>query len=80
MQVFVALEDLKKKKEPSQDMIAPVETLISEAFSRIDKAVKVGTIHKNTGARRKSRLSRAKKTLEAQLGWYTPAEPSSAIA
>lgn len=70
--VFVALEDLKKQTEPSVDMMAPIESLIAEAFSIIDKSVKVGTIHRNKGAHRKSRLSRAKKAAEVQLGWYTP--------
>jgi small subunit ribosomal protein S20 len=32
--------------------------LLPEVFSSIDKTVKKGTIHKNTGARYKSRLSR----------------------
>merc|ERR1719383_782627 len=42
-----------------------VETLLSEAFSEIDKAVSKGVIHKNTAARRKSRITHAKKALEA---------------
>jgi len=32
--------------------------LLPEVFSSIDRAVKKGTIHKNTGSRYKSRLSR----------------------
>jgi small subunit ribosomal protein S20 len=35
-----------------------VQAAASQAFSRIDKAVKLGTLHSNTGARRKSRLAR----------------------
>eukprot|EP00250_Pteridium_aquilinum_P026471 c33059_g1_i1 orf=102-656(+) len=71
--VFVAIEGLKKQQtSASEEMLPPIESLISEAFSTIDKAVQVGTLHRNTGARRKSRLSRAKKTLEVQMGWYTP--------
>jgi small subunit ribosomal protein S20 len=30
---------------------------MSAAFSKIDKAVKVGVLHRNTGANQKSRLS-----------------------
>ncbi|KAL2612620.1 hypothetical protein R1flu_024312 [Riccia fluitans] len=71
--VFAALDGLKKKGASSQDDIKPVETLIAEAYSIIDKAVKVGTLHKNTGGNRKSRLARAKRALEIQMGWYTPA-------
>jgi small subunit ribosomal protein S20 len=38
---------------------------MSVAFSKIDKAVKVGVLHRNTGANQKSRLSMAvKKVLE----------------
>ncbi len=34
---------------------------MSAAFSKIDKAVKVGAMHRNTGAHQKSRLSAAVK-------------------
>jgi small subunit ribosomal protein S20 len=34
---------------------------MSAAFSKIDKAVKVGVLHRNTGANQKSRLSAAVK-------------------
>ena len=39
---------------------------LDEAQSAIDKAVVKGVIHKNTAARRKSRLTRAVKTLDQQ--------------
>jgi small subunit ribosomal protein S20 len=38
-----------------------VETSLNAAFSKIDKAVKVGVLHRNTGANQKSRLSAAVK-------------------
>jgi small subunit ribosomal protein S20 len=42
-----------------------VESSLNAAFSKIDKAVKVGVLHKNGGAHKKSRLSAAvKKALE----------------
>jgi small subunit ribosomal protein S20 len=72
LQVLVALDGLKKKTDLSEDDIKPIETLISEAFSTIDKAVKVGTLHANKGGHQKSRLSRAKRTLLIQHGLYTP--------
>lgn len=71
-QVFVALDGLKKRTDASEDDFKPVETLIAEAFSIIDKAVKVGTLHQNKGGHQKSRLSRAKRTMLIQLGLYAP--------
>ncbi|XP_008801495.2 30S ribosomal protein S20, chloroplastic [Phoenix dactylifera] len=70
--VFEALDVLKKKTDAQAEEILPTEKLIAEAFSIIDKAVKVGTLHRNTGARRKSRLARRKKAVEIHHGWYTP--------
>jgi len=70
--VLEALEVLKKKPEAQADEVFPIEKLIAEAYSVIDKAVKVGTLHRNTGARRKSRLARRKKAVEIHHGWYTP--------
>ena len=54
------------------DELAPVDKLISEAFSEIDKAKSKGTLHKNTAANRKSRLSRAKSRVLIAAGLYTP--------
>lgn len=68
-----ALEVLKKKSDAQAEEILPIEKLIGEAYSIIDKAVRVGTLHRNTGANRKSRLARRKKAVEIHHGWYTPA-------
>ena len=38
-----------------------VQSSLNAAFSKIDKAVKVGVVHRNTGANQKSRLSVAVK-------------------
>ena len=38
-----------------------VQQSLNAAFSKIDKAVKVGALHRNTGAHQKSRLSAAAK-------------------
>ncbi|MGB7415724.1 MAG: 30S ribosomal protein S20 [Thermosynechococcaceae cyanobacterium] len=43
---------------PSDDQMTVVQTKMSAAFSKIDKAVKRGTLHRNTGARKKARLAR----------------------
>ncbi|XP_077251043.1 chloroplast 30S ribosomal protein S20 [Tasmannia lanceolata] len=72
--VFESLDMLKKKTEAQAEEILPVEKLIAEAYSAIDRAVKVGTLHRNTGANRKSRLARRKKAVEIHHGWYTPVE------
>lgn len=73
LQVLEALEVLKKKADAQAEEILPIEKLIAEAYSVIDKAVKVRTLHRNTGAHRKSRLARRKKAVEIHHGWYTPA-------
>ncbi|CAA7015055.1 unnamed protein product [Microthlaspi erraticum] len=82
--VLEALEGLKKKPDAQQDEIVTVEKLIGEAYSAIDKAVKVRALHKNTGARRKSRLARRKKAVEIHHGWYVPdtaaAAPTEAVS
>ncbi len=52
-------------KEPGDDAKASLQKLSNQAFSKIDKAVKRGVIHRNLGAHQKSRLSSAiKKALE----------------
>ncbi|KAK4285921.1 hypothetical protein QN277_002547 [Acacia crassicarpa] len=76
--VLEQLDVLKKKSDAQPEEILPIEKLIGEAFSVIDKAVKVGTLHRNTAARRKSRLSRCKKAVETHHGWYTPTPAASA--
>ncbi|KAG7582025.1 Ribosomal protein S20 [Arabidopsis suecica] len=77
--VLEALEGLKKKTDAQPDEIVTVEKLIGEAYSAIDKAVKVKALHKNTGARRKSRLARRKKAVEIHHGWYVP-DAAAAVA
>ena len=48
-------------QEPGDATKASVQTTMSAAFSKIDKAVKVGVLHRNNGAHQKSRLSAAVK-------------------
>ncbi|XWS10030.1 hypothetical protein CRYUN_Cryun39dG0040700 [Craigia yunnanensis] len=71
--VLEALDGLRKKPDAQAEEIFPIEKLIAEAYSVIDKSVKVGTLRRNTGARRKSRLARRKKAVQIHHGWYTPA-------
>ena len=50
---------------PGETAKTAVQTSMNAAFSKIDKAVKVGVLHGNTGANQKSRLSAAvKKVIE----------------
>jgi small subunit ribosomal protein S20 len=46
---------------PTPEAQQEVEQRISAAYSKIDKAVKRGVLHSNTGARRKARLAKALK-------------------
>ncbi|MEB3332860.1 MAG: 30S ribosomal protein S20 [Synechococcaceae cyanobacterium] len=46
-------------QEPGSEARDAVQSTLNAAFSRIDKAVKVGVLHRNTGANQKSRLSLA---------------------
>ncbi len=52
-------------QEPDATAKEAVQTSLKAAFSKIDKAVKVGVLHRNTGANHKSRLSAVvKKAIE----------------
>lgn len=67
--------DVYRKEGPNEiselDAIAP---LIREAQRAIDEAVGKGTLHRNTGARRKSRLFRARNSVLIKAGLMTPTE------
>ena len=56
---FVALGAYKN--EPNEEARSSLQESINKAFSKIDKAVKRGVLHRNTGANQKSRLSLAFK-------------------
>lgn len=62
---FSAVE--KYAAEPSDENKQAVQTAMSAAYSKIDKAVKRGVYHRNNGARKKSRLAQAMKRKEAAL-------------
>ncbi|KAK4849875.1 hypothetical protein QYF36_001646 [Acer negundo] len=76
--VLESLDGLKKKPDAQAEEVISIEKLIAEAYSAIDKAVKAGSLHRNTGARRKSRLARRKKAVEIHHGWYTPTAAAEA--
>ena len=55
------------KQNPGEETKAVVELTRNAAFSKIDKAVKRGALHRNSGANQKSRLSGVvKQVLEPQ--------------
>ena len=56
---FVACDIFEK--EPGDESKSELQKTFNLAFSKIDKAVKKGVFHKNTGANQKSRLSVALK-------------------
>ncbi len=53
------------KAEPTPDNMELAQKAMSLAYSKIDKAVKSNVLHKNNGARKKARLAKTLKTLEA---------------
>ncbi len=59
------------KANPSPEALVVVQQRMSAAFSKIDKATQRGVYHRNTGSRRKARLSRV---LKGALGELAPAE------
>ncbi|WP_373526990.1 30S ribosomal protein S20 [Nostoc sp.] len=48
---------------PNPELKQEVQDRLSEAYSKIDKAIKRGVLHPNNGARKKSRLAHRVKPL-----------------
>ena len=69
--VFVNASELMAADACTEADISGLETLISEATKSVDKAVARGILHKNTGARRKARLSKYKQELRRDKGLLT---------
>ncbi len=46
-------------EKPGDESKAHIQSSLNEAFSKIDKAVKRGVLHRNNGANKKARLSAA---------------------
>ena len=61
---LAALDDYSNDPNPETMTLAQKE--LSAVFSKIDKAVKRGVYHKNAGGRRKSKLGKAWKQVEAK--------------
>ena len=69
--VFLKAEALKAASACSDADVGELEALISQATKAVDKAVGKGVLHKNTGARRKSRMSKYKQELRRSKGLLT---------
>jgi small subunit ribosomal protein S20 len=54
------------KTNPSEESQQLLMTNLSDAYSKIDKAVKRGVLHPNNGARKKSRLAQKIKAAAAK--------------
>lgn len=54
-------------QQPTPEALQTVDQARSVAYSKIDKAVKKGVLHANTGARRKARLARFWRITTASL-------------
>ncbi len=61
---FQAVEVYGTNKENSDS----VNETLAQAYSKIDKAVKKGVLHANTGARKKSRLARSLNKVTISAG------------
>ncbi|MEO6863762.1 30S ribosomal protein S20 [Microcoleus sp. bin38.metabat.b11b12b14.051] len=57
----------KYAASPTPELMQEVQQRMSEAYSKIDKAVKKGVLHRNNGDRKKSRLARTLKPHETQV-------------
>lgn len=68
--VFMNAQALMAKDSCSEADISGLEKLISEATQSVDKAIARGTLHKNTGARRKARMSKFKMDVRVAKGLY----------
>jgi small subunit ribosomal protein S20 len=58
----------RAEKFSSAGELGPAQEAVVAAISSIDKAVKKGVIHKNKGARLKSRLARRLNALPKEAG------------
>jgi len=53
---------------PTPELQQEVQQHMAAAYSKIDKAVKTGVLHRNNGARKKSRLAKKLKQFETKEG------------
>ena len=66
-------EEMRETSMPKTEAdLKPVDELIALAYKEIDRAVSKNIMHKNTGARRKARVAKARRELAITAGIYTP--------
>ncbi|GFH16649.1 putative Co-chaperone protein hscB like protein [Haematococcus lacustris] len=71
--VLKAAATLLAAPSVSEADVTALETLISEAYKEVDKAVQRGVYHDNTGARKKARVARWKRVVLMSAGMFVPA-------
>lgn len=71
-QVAKVAETAAKALTIDEQQVSQLDKLVSEAFQEIDKAISKGTLHANTGARRKARVSLLKRQALIAGGVYAP--------
>ncbi len=62
---FTAVDNYAR--QPSPEGLQEVKSRMSEAYSKIDKAVKRRVLHPNNGARKKSRLAARLRSVDEKL-------------
>lgn len=73
---FTAIDNYAR--QPSPEGLQEVQSRMSEAYSKIDKAVKRRVLHPNNGARKKSRLVARLKRVREQLNPASESTETSA--
>lgn len=72
-QVLTAVEYAKFDLPQSEADLAELDRLLGAAYKAIDRAVSKAGMHKNTAARRKSKLALARQNVLVAAGLYKPA-------
>ena len=72
-QVLTAVEYAKFDLPQSEADLAELDRLLGAAYKAIDRAVSKAGMHKNTAARRKSKLALARQHVLVAAGLYKPA-------
>lgn len=72
LQVAKLADAAAKGLSLDEQQVQQLEKFVSEAFQEIDKAVSKGTLHANTGARRKAKVSGYKRQALIAAGLYAP--------
>ncbi|KAK2078570.1 hypothetical protein QBZ16_003410 [Prototheca wickerhamii] len=71
--VLTAVEYAKFDLPQSEADLAELDRLLGAAYKAIDRAVSKAGMHKNTAARRKSKLALARQNVLVAAGLYKPA-------